>query len=101
MTNAPVERDERTVAVENAGYRWSYLFLSFGLLVLVAYRSWFRHEQPWDLFALVILGGGIHSVYTGAHRVLSRRWAVVTARTALVAAAAAAALALVIEVLRR
>ena len=38
MNTAPsVQRDERTVAVENASYRWAYLFLSFGLLALVAY----------------------------------------------------------------
>ena len=38
MTPTLVQRDERTIAFENAGYRWSYLFLSFGLLALVAYR---------------------------------------------------------------
>jgi len=101
MTNTSVARDERTVAVENAGYRWAYLFVAFGLLVLSAYRSWFRHEQPWDLLALIILGGGVRAVYEGAHRVLNRRWAVVTARAALLAAGVAAVLALVMAVLRR
>ena len=28
-----VERDERTVAVENASYRWSYLVVTYALLV--------------------------------------------------------------------
>jgi hypothetical protein len=37
MSTIPtVHRDERTLAVENASYRWAYLFLSFALLLLVA-----------------------------------------------------------------
>jgi hypothetical protein len=54
-----VDRDERTIAVENASYRWAYMFMSFGLLLLVGYRSFVHHESSWDLFALVILGGGV------------------------------------------
>ena len=46
-----VQRDERTTAIENASYRWAYLFLSFGLLLVVAYRSFARQESPWDLGA--------------------------------------------------
>jgi hypothetical protein len=69
-----VDRDERTVTVENAGYRWSYLFLSFGLLGLVAYRSLVRGEAAWDLLALVALGGVVNVTYQATHRVLYRRW---------------------------
>jgi hypothetical protein len=75
-TKSPAQRDERTVAVENAGYRWAYLFLSFGILVLVAYRSFVNQEQPWDLLWLTILGGGVGTAYQGWHRVLSRQWLV-------------------------
>ena len=32
-TPQAVERDERTVAVENASYRWAYLVLTYALLV--------------------------------------------------------------------
>jgi len=78
MTTARVERDERTTAIENAGYRWSYLFLSFGLLAVIAYRSFAHGQSSWDLFALVILGGGVNTVYQGIHRVLYRRWAVLS-----------------------
>ena len=42
MIAQSADRDERTLAVENAGYRWSSHVLSFGLLLLVAYRS-FAH----------------------------------------------------------
>lgn len=89
----PVDRDERTAAVENASYRWAYLFVSFGLLVLVAYRS-FRHgESPWDLLALVLLGGGLASAYQGYHQTLSRRWGLACLGTVVAAAVLAAVLA--------
>jgi hypothetical protein len=91
MTTPPVERDERTTAVENAGYRWSYLVLSFGLLAIVAFRSFSRGEQPWDLIALVLLGGVVNAGYQGMRRVVYRRWIVLGAFT-LIAAALLAAL---------
>ena len=86
MTGRPVERDERTLAVENAGYRWSYLVLSFGLLGTIAFRSLSQRQADWDLLALVVLGGVVNAGYQGLHRVLYRRWAVLAAVT-LVAAA--------------
>jgi hypothetical protein len=79
MSAQMIERDERTIAVENAGYRWSYLVLSFGLLVIVAVRSFSRGESPWDLLALVIIGGGVNALYQGSHRVVSNRWFLVSA----------------------
>jgi hypothetical protein len=30
MSTASITRDERTMAVENASYRWGYLLLAFG-----------------------------------------------------------------------
>jgi hypothetical protein len=87
MTPALVQRDERAVMVENASYRWAYLVISFGLLVEVIYRSYFRNESSWDLFALVILGGGVATTYQRAHKVFnahSIRFAVI----AMVVAAA-------------
>jgi hypothetical protein len=87
----PVERDERTVAVENAGYRLAYLFMSFGLLVLVAVRSFVNHESSWDLMLLVVLGGGVGTAYQGWHKVLSKQWAF-TSAVAVVAALVMAAI---------
>lgn len=55
-------RDERTVAVETASYQWAYLFLSYGLLIVAAYRSFVHEESPWDLIGLVILGGIVCTV---------------------------------------
>jgi hypothetical protein len=93
MSTPPlVQRDERTVAVENASYRWSYLFLTFGLLAVVAYRSFVRDESPWDLLALVVLSGGVGTAYQGARRVLSRQWALVSLAAVVLALALAALL---------
>ena len=89
-TPSSVQRDERTVLVENASYRWAYLFLSFGLLVLVGYRSFAYHESRWDLLALVVLGGGVGTAYQSFHRVLSTRWAVGSLLAVLIAALLAA-----------
>jgi hypothetical protein len=86
MTATPVERDERTTAIENAGYRWSYLVLSFGMLGIIAYRSFAHGQSSWDLFALVLLGGGVNAAYQGLHQVLYRRWAILSVIVLIVAA---------------
>ena len=75
MTDDLTDRDERTVAVENAGYRWAYLFLSFGVLLIVAVRGSLDGEASWDLMALVVLGGGVHLAFRTYHRALYRRLA--------------------------
>lgn len=88
-----VLRDERTIATENASYRWAYLVLSFGMLLSTAYRGFVRHETSWDLLGLVIAGGVVATVYQGRQRVVSRRWAAVSLVSAVVAALLAAAMA--------
>ena len=94
MNTTPlVQRDERTVAFENAGYRWAYLVLSFGLLMLVAYRSFARHEHPWDLLGLVVVGGAVGTVYQGYHRVLSRHWLILSLVALIIALTVASAMA--------
>lgn len=90
MTPTPAERDERTTSVENAGYRWSYLVLSFGLMAIVAFRSFSREENSWDLLALIVLGGVVNAAYQGMHRVIYRRWVVLAAVTIGAAALLAA-----------
>jgi hypothetical protein len=89
-----VERDERTVAVEGAGGRWAYLFLSYCLLLDVAYRSFARREAAWDLLALVIAAGVVFTVYQARHKVLSRSWLTGVLVAVGLAAVIAAALAL-------
>ena len=64
-TQQSVKADERTIAVMLAANTWGLNFMTFALLIDIMYRSVVYHEQPWDLFALLILGGGI------SHRVSS------------------------------
>lgn len=86
-----VDRDERTVAVENASYRWAYLFISFGLLTLIAYRSFVHHESNWDLMAIVVVGGLLSAAFQWFNKILSARWAA-TCLVTIVAAGALAAI---------
>jgi hypothetical protein len=96
MTTPSIERDERTTSVENAGYRWSYLVLSFGMLAIVAYRSFVFGEASGDLLGLVVLGGVVNAGYQGFRRVLYRRWVVQLVVT-LTLAALLAAMALLLR----
>jgi len=100
-TTPPVGRDERTVAVENAGHRWGLILVSYGLLVDVIYRSIVRHEAAWDLLALIIVGGAVSAVYQARQKTLSRRWVMEGMLVACVAAAIGLALVFaMIRVLR-
>ncbi len=90
MTSSDVHRDERTLLIENASYRWAFNLIAYGLLVAVAYRSFVLNEAAWDLFALVVLGGAVASAYQWMHNVLTRRTAVQMAAGMAVAAVVAA-----------
>ena len=79
MNAEQVSRDERTVAVENAGYRWSYQLLAFGVLALAAYRSLVLHQATWDMLAMVVLSGVVNIVYQGWKKTLYPRWAMMMA----------------------
>ncbi len=92
MKDQSVIRDERTVIVENSSYRWGYLFISFGLLVIVAVRGFFSHESNWDLMGLVILSGLVTTLYQGLNHILTRRWVL----WAVLTAGAAALVALIL-----
>lgn len=94
MTSPRVDRDERTLAVENAGYRLSYHLLSFGLLGIAAYRSFALHQAAWDLISLVILGGLVNVAYQGSRRALYQRWLVFAIVASLLGALLAIALVL-------
>lgn len=94
MNGSNVVRDERTLAVENASFRWAYFFTTYGLLAAVAYRAFALKESSWDLLALVIASGALTTGYQGLHKVLTRRW-VVSALVATLAAIVVAALAVI------
>jgi hypothetical protein len=95
-----VERDERTVAVEKASYRWAYLLLTYALLVDVMYRGLFRDEAAWDLMALVVGGGVFCSVYLARQKVLAHGWVMKAVVGAGVAGIIAAVVAAVVSMIR-
>ncbi len=97
MKNQFIERDERTISVENASYRYGYLFLSFGLLLIVAFRSFFYQEAAWDLMGLVILGGLVTTLYQASNKIFSRRLLALS----IIIAVLAALVALVIVVIQK
>jgi hypothetical protein len=78
-------RDEREQGIDRAADRLAYLVLSFGLLAIVAYRSFADAAASWDLLGLVILGGLVGTLYRLAQRAVSREWVIVAAGTAVVA----------------
>jgi hypothetical protein len=93
-TQQQVVRDERTVAVENASYRWAYSLLTYALLVDVMWRSLVRHEAAWDLMAMVIVGGIVASVYQARQRILTQGWVMKVVLVSCVAAVIAALVAM-------
>jgi len=62
------QRDERTVAVENAAFKWAYHVLFFGLLLDCLYRHKVRNEDIGDLFALAGVSVAIITVYLIRHK---------------------------------
>lgn len=69
---AEVERDERTVSIENASYRLGFFILYIGVLWDACYRAYFRHEAPFDLLALAIGSAAISTVYQVRRKALTR-----------------------------
>jgi hypothetical protein len=93
MIQRLVPRDERELSVDLAADRLSYLVVSFGLLGIVAWRSFAKDEAPWDLLTLVIVSGISGTLYRVWRGAASSRWLVV----GFVAVAIALVVALVIS----
>lgn len=94
MNRRFVPRDERTTAVEHAGYRWGYLLLAYGVLLSSAYRGFVGGESSWELLALVIVSGVITTAYQGRRKVLSWQWLILALLTTIIAGGIAVGLAL-------
>jgi hypothetical protein len=78
-------RDEREVSLDRAADRLAYVVLSFGLLAVVAYRSFVEGVASWELLGLVLLGGIVSTGYRLWQGVLTRQAVLVLALTALIA----------------
>lgn len=84
-------RDEREAAVEQGGDRLAYIIMSYGLLLIVAYRSFAERQASWDLLALVVAGGIVSVGY--------RMWRHAVSRNALMVAGLTIAIAVVVGAL--
>jgi hypothetical protein len=93
----PFPRDEREAAVDRAGDRLAYLVLSYGLLLIVAMRSFVDGAAPFELLALVIVGGVVGAAYRVWHRAFTRESAIVVGLTVLAALIVAAFVALAVR----
>jgi len=78
-------RDEREVSVDRAADRLAYVVLSFGLLAVVAYRSFVEGMASWELLGLVLLGGAVSTGYRLWQGALTRQAVLVLGLTALIA----------------
>ena len=82
-------RDERERSIDDRADHWGYLFLSFGLLVLVGYRAFTSDVASWDVLGLVIAGGLVATAYRARERGATRRYAALLVGALLVAAVVA------------
>ncbi len=71
--NPETLRDERTVAVENAGYKLGYIVLLFGAMLLVVVRGLLFDEAAWDLLGLVLLSSWVATFYQMRRKIISWR----------------------------
>jgi hypothetical protein len=97
MNNQPIIRDERTITIENASYRWGYMVVTYGLLVIIILRAFLFNQTNWDLFALLFVSGLVTTVYQGVHQMFTRRWIYLFAATMVIAALVAALIAFVLK----
>jgi hypothetical protein len=87
MTARPVDRDERTIAVQNATFKWGYLLVTYGLLASIAWRAFGKGEQSWDLLALVIGSGLLMTALQARERTIGWRATALTIAAVVIGAA--------------
>lgn len=82
---APTVSADLEVPAAGSGYRWGFVVLSYGLLVLVVYRSFVLREASWELLALVLAGGLATTLYDALRVERPLWWRVARATTAIAA----------------
>jgi hypothetical protein len=83
--NRLLVRHERDLSVDHTADRVAYIELSFGLLAVVAYRSFAEGVASWELLGLVLLGGAVSAGYRLWRGNLTRQAALMLVITAIVA----------------
>jgi hypothetical protein len=84
--NSVLLHEERQRSVDQTADRLAYLVITFGLLAVVAYRSFADGEASWDLLALVVAGGGVALAHRLVKGAMTRRSALVLLGSAALAA---------------
>ena len=79
-----LKRDERTVAIENASFKWAWCFLVWPLTIVALYRQKAMNEEVGDLIALVCVSSAIAIVYQFRHKVIVSYWPWRWRKTAIV-----------------
>jgi hypothetical protein len=67
-TELSLKRDERTVAVENAAYKWGFHTFYIVLLLNCLYRHKVRNEDIGDLLLVGCVSAAVVSVYLFWHK---------------------------------
>ena len=83
-TELSLKRDERTVAVENASFKWAWYFLVWPLIIDAMYRQKALNEEVGDLVALVCISSAIAIVYQYRHKAVVSYWPWKWRKTAIV-----------------
>jgi RsiW-degrading membrane proteinase PrsW (M82 family) len=67
-----VNKDERSIFVENVSYKFGYTVVTFALLLDVMYRSLRFKEAPWDLLLIIFLSGLVMTVYQFKQKIFEK-----------------------------
>jgi hypothetical protein len=92
-----IEKDERTMSVENQSYRIGYLILDFGILIDIMYRAFMFNESAWDLFGIIFLGGIVTTIYQCNNKILTKNWVKSTVLISLLSAFVAVAMVILFK----
>jgi hypothetical protein len=63
MDKKPEIIDERTIAVADTSYRFAWMVLAFGVMVVVVVRGLAFHQSCWDLLGLTFLSSMVATIY--------------------------------------
>jgi hypothetical protein len=92
-----IEKDERTMSVENQSYRIGYLILDFGILIDIMYRAFMFNDSAWDLFGIIFIGGLITTIYQYKGKILTKNWVKSTVLISILSAIVGAAMVILFK----
>lgn len=69
-----IEKDERTIFIENKSSKYGYNILTFGILIDIMYRAIRFNQTSWDLFLLLELTGAVVILYQYKAKIFTENW---------------------------